>query len=78
MRLIGYYNERQYQIFDLDSNFEYCAGNSKFDSQGFLEPDNPDAVSLENMRDYCTVTLDNLCIEHKAENLGISYESWRM
>lgn len=74
MELIGYYNERGYQIFDTKSNFEYFAGNSPYDSQIYLEPENPEALRLSVIKEYCEQTLAQLVKEHNAKSLGCFYD----
>lgn len=47
-----------YQILDNENNIVYIAGNHPRDSQVFLKPDDPKAVSQEKLKQYALRTLD--------------------
>jgi hypothetical protein len=49
---------------------EYTAGNSPFDSQGYINPDSPGAVSLRTLQVYARRTAQDL-----AEEWGVSPSS---
>ena len=64
----GYYNERLYTIYS-DGEEVYQAGNSKLDSQVYLDPEHPGSLSLETMRQFCEQTAEELA-EERGEALG--------
>lgn len=76
MKLIGFYNEFHYQIFDwTDGRINevlYEAGNSPHDSQVYVNPEN--GVGIETMREYCEQTLVEIADEHNAEIIGVQYD----
>lgn len=67
---IGYYNELEYRV-EVDSKEVYTAGNSHFDSQGYVDTD--EGVGLDVMKQYCEQTTRNIALEHKAQYIGVEY-----
>jgi hypothetical protein len=70
-KVTGYYNEWEYYI-NLDGQEIYRAGNSPFDSQGYVTPDL--GVGVNTMQEYCVKTARQLAAEHKAVYVGSEYE----
>lgn len=63
-------------LFDKDVNTDgkdiYTAGNSPFDSQGYVSARN--GVGLQTMRKYCIQTSKELARENNAQYIGVERE----
>ena len=67
--LSGRYNAARYVIEDENGEEVYEAGNSPYESQGYIG--SKDGVGLEVMKNYCTSTLVEMCREKNSENGGV-------
>ena len=69
----GVYNLSGYAIYyEMDlNNPVYEAGNSPFDSQDFLDIDDPDAESLETIKRHCEATAREMAEETGRRFLGV-------
>lgn len=54
--LTGTVTKHGYTISNADGEVLYEAGNSHYDSQAYLSPDDPDAVPISKLCAYCTLT----------------------
>ena len=73
MRIIGYYNEYGYRIFDCDKVEDiHTAGNSPWESTAVVSLDK--AVCLDIVKSYCQDTLKEMAREKQAKIVGIEYE----
>jgi len=66
--VIGYYSELEYSV-EIDGEEVYQAGNSPFDSQGYVDASS--GVGLETMRTYCEQTTKAIANENRAKYIGI-------
>ena len=69
LEIIGRYNAFKYEIVGSHSNgneeFLYQAGNSPYDSEGYVSADK--GVGLETMRKYCGITAKEFAKEYNCE-----------
>ena len=57
--LTGVYSELGY-VIKKNGKPVYASGNSLFDSQGYFEAKDEDAVDIETVMKYCTATLSQM------------------
>ena len=61
------YCKHGYQVFlieDGEIKDQYSAGNSRFDSQAYVDPRSPSAVSLEQLAEFARQTAEEWAEEH--------------
>jgi len=69
MRLIGYYNELEYHITDIDTNEDmHIAGNSRYDSRQYSTAEN--GIGIEAMKECCESAGKEIACENYCEFLG--------
>jgi hypothetical protein len=72
--IIGEYNALEYKVLNYSDKFPngeevYSAGNSPFDSQGYVDADK--GVGLERMKQFCEQTAKEISVENGIEYKGI-------
>ena len=74
-KLIGYYNKSGYAISNIiNDEVYYTAGNSKLDSYHIVDPKSELAYNIKTIKKLCKITLDDMCKEYNAINLGVKYK----
>lgn len=71
MKLHGYYDEYEYTIYNEGGEEVYRAGNSPYESQTVVSLDY--AVSLLDMKNYCTITGTGMAEDMGDEWIGCEY-----
>lgn len=69
MEYRGFYNKSGYRILDENGEETYSAGNSPYESQTVLQPENG-PLPLKTIKQYCNITGRDIAEENHGKWIG--------